>query len=133
MWVEPALAALGPLKDAGLTGIKVLWILFERRIQPLKAWVRPLFQYSSVGDLMRVSPEVLEPTEVKSRVWTVIKKKMTADEEADLNHLEAGQALHLAARREGYDPPCLASPHRYGRSCGGCSDSGGLARSHGWA
>ncbi|OEL37420.1 hypothetical protein BAE44_0001561, partial [Dichanthelium oligosanthes] len=96
------------LKDAGLTGIKVLWTLFERRIQPLKARARPLFQYSGIGDLTRVSLEVLKPAEVRSRVWMLINKKMTADEEADLSHHEASQALHLAARRESYDLPCVS-------------------------
>ncbi|OEL24228.1 hypothetical protein BAE44_0014753 [Dichanthelium oligosanthes] len=106
MWVELALTTLGPLKEAGLTGIKVLWTLFERRIQPLKARARPLFQYSGVGNPTRVSPEVLEPVEVRSRVWTMIKKKMTVDEVADLDHHEADQALLPAAKWEGYDPPC---------------------------
>ncbi|OEL17447.1 hypothetical protein BAE44_0021534 [Dichanthelium oligosanthes] len=106
MWVEPCLAVLGPLNVAGLTGIKVLWTLFERRIQPLKAQVPPLFQYSGVGDTTRASPEELELAELRSRVWMVIKKKLTADEEADLNCHEAVQAHDPAARRQGHDPPC---------------------------
>ncbi|OEL27809.1 hypothetical protein BAE44_0011172 [Dichanthelium oligosanthes] len=75
MWVEPALVLLGPLKAAGLTGVKVLWTFFERRVQPLKARVHPLFRYFGIGDLTRVSPEVLEPAEVRSRVRTVIKRR----------------------------------------------------------
>ncbi|OEL18058.1 hypothetical protein BAE44_0020923 [Dichanthelium oligosanthes] len=89
MWVDPGLAMLGQLKTAGLTGIKVLWTFFERRIQPLKARERTLFQYSGVGDPMRVSPEELEPAEMRSRVCTMIKNKLTTDEEADLNCHEA--------------------------------------------
>ncbi|OEL34246.1 hypothetical protein BAE44_0004735, partial [Dichanthelium oligosanthes] len=99
---------LGLLKAAGLTGVKVLWTFFERRVQPLKARAHPLFRYSGVGDPTRASPEVLEPTEVRSRVWTVIKRRQAADNEADLDYHEAGQAPHPAARREGNDPFCVS-------------------------
>ncbi|OEL23053.1 hypothetical protein BAE44_0015928 [Dichanthelium oligosanthes] len=74
------LALLGQLKDAGLTGVKVLWTFFERRVQPLAARVRPLLRYTSAGDPMRTSPELLTPGEVRSRVWAVIKRAKAAED-----------------------------------------------------
>ncbi|OEL13862.1 hypothetical protein BAE44_0025119, partial [Dichanthelium oligosanthes] len=74
------------LKVAGLTGIKVLWTLFERRVQPLKARAHPLYRYTGDGDPTRMSPEVLAPVEVRSRVWTVIKRsKDVEDDTAELD------------------------------------------------
>ncbi|OEL23984.1 hypothetical protein BAE44_0014998 [Dichanthelium oligosanthes] len=64
MWSNPMLELLGPLKDAGLTGVKVLWTFFERRVQPLMARVHPLFRYTGAGDPMRMSPEVLTSAEM---------------------------------------------------------------------
>ncbi|OEL13894.1 hypothetical protein BAE44_0025087 [Dichanthelium oligosanthes] len=49
------LALLKPLKDAGLTGVKVLWTFFERRVQPLTARAHPLFRYTGAGDSTRTS------------------------------------------------------------------------------
>ncbi|OEL37744.1 hypothetical protein BAE44_0001237, partial [Dichanthelium oligosanthes] len=91
-----------------LTGVRVMWTLFKRRIQPLKARARPLFQYSGPADPMCESLEELEPSEVRARVCAVIKKRLTAEEEADLNLHLAGQAHLPMARREGHDPRCVS-------------------------
>ncbi|OEL33539.1 hypothetical protein BAE44_0005442 [Dichanthelium oligosanthes] len=65
---------LKPLKAAGLTGVKVMWTFFERRIQPLMARAHAMYRYTGVGDPTRMSPEVLTPGEVRARVWAVIKR-----------------------------------------------------------
>lgn len=44
----------------GLNGVKVLWTMFEQRIQPLKQRVHPLYDYSRVKDLTHKSMEELE-------------------------------------------------------------------------
>ncbi|OEL14228.1 hypothetical protein BAE44_0024753 [Dichanthelium oligosanthes] len=99
------LALLKELKVTGLTGVKVLWTLFERRVQPLKARAHPLYRYTGDGDPTRTSPEVLAPTEVRSRVWTVIKRsKDVEDDTAEIDRHQDGLAPELAARREGHDP-----------------------------
>ncbi|OEL29337.1 hypothetical protein BAE44_0009646 [Dichanthelium oligosanthes] len=98
------LALLRPLKDAGLTGVKVLWTFFERRVQPLAARVHPLFRYTGAGDLTRTSLEALPPAEVRSRVWAMIKRAKVDDDVVELDRHEAGLALVPAARHVGYDP-----------------------------
>ncbi|OEL17502.1 hypothetical protein BAE44_0021479 [Dichanthelium oligosanthes] len=104
-WIRPMLELLRQLKDAGLTGVKVLWTFFERRVQPLAARARPLFRYTGAGDLIRTSPEPLTPGEVRSRVWAVIKRaKAAEDDTAELERHEASLAPELVARDEGYDP-----------------------------
>src|SRR5579859_4987164 len=64
-WTRPMLVLLRELKDAGLTGVKVLWTFFERRVQPLAARARPLFRYTGADDSMRTSPKPLTPREVR--------------------------------------------------------------------
>ncbi|OEL12745.1 hypothetical protein BAE44_0026236 [Dichanthelium oligosanthes] len=99
------LALLKELKVAGLTGVKVLWTIFERRVQPLKARAHPLYQYTDDGDPTRMSPETLTPGEVRSRVWAVIKRsKDVEDDNAELDRHQDGLAPEPAARREGHDP-----------------------------
>ncbi|OEL16051.1 hypothetical protein BAE44_0022930 [Dichanthelium oligosanthes] len=77
-WIGPMLALLRELKVAGLTGVKVLWTFFKRRVEPLVARVRPLFCYTSAGDPTRMSPEPLTPGEVRSHVWAMIKRAKNA-------------------------------------------------------
>ncbi|OEL14343.1 hypothetical protein BAE44_0024638 [Dichanthelium oligosanthes] len=92
------------LKVTGLTGVKVLWTLFERRVQPLKARAHPLYQYTGDGDPTRTSPEVLAPAELRSQVWMVIKLlKDVEDDTAELDRHQDGLAPEPAARREGHD------------------------------
>ncbi|OEL17607.1 hypothetical protein BAE44_0021374 [Dichanthelium oligosanthes] len=99
---------LAPLKAAGLTGVKVLWTFFERRVQPLGARARPLFQYTSVDDPTRSSQDVLEPMEVRSRVWTVIRRVQAPDDLQELDRHEAGLAPYPSARRDRNDPPSVS-------------------------
>ncbi|OEL15081.1 hypothetical protein BAE44_0023900 [Dichanthelium oligosanthes] len=112
-WVRPMLALLRPLKDAGLTGVWVLWTFFERRVQPLAARAHPFFQYTSAGDSTRTSQEPLTLAEMRSRVWTVIKRGKEEDDIAEIERLEAGLAPEPAARHEGNDPfvPLCARPY----------------------
>ncbi|OEL24537.1 hypothetical protein BAE44_0014444 [Dichanthelium oligosanthes] len=98
------LELLGPLKKAGLTGVKVLWTFFERRVQPLKAQAHPLFRYTSADDTTRMSLEALEPAEVRSRVWAVIRRAQAADDVVELDRHKAGLAPEPATRREGNNP-----------------------------
>ncbi|OEL15050.1 hypothetical protein BAE44_0023931 [Dichanthelium oligosanthes] len=86
-WTTPMLDLLGPLKAAGLTGVKVMWTFFERRIQPLMARVHTLYQYTGVKDPTRISLEMLMPKEVRARVWVVIKRP---DDNPDLDRHERG-------------------------------------------
>ncbi|OEL18626.1 hypothetical protein BAE44_0020355 [Dichanthelium oligosanthes] len=109
VWVRPMLALLKPLKDAGLTGVKVRWTFFERRVQPLAARAHPLFRYTSADDPTRASQGVLAPGEVRSRVWAVIKQaKNTEDDIAELDCHKAGLAPEPAARCEGHDPVIIS-------------------------
>ncbi|OEL37874.1 hypothetical protein BAE44_0001107 [Dichanthelium oligosanthes] len=104
-WIEHMLPLLGELKNAGLTGVKVLRTLFERRVQPLAARVRPLFCYSGDDDPSRMRLEPLTPLEIWSRVWAVIKRAKDAEADfAELERHQAGDAPQPAARREGHDP-----------------------------
>ncbi|OEL20564.1 hypothetical protein BAE44_0018417 [Dichanthelium oligosanthes] len=97
---------LKQLKEAGLTGVRVLWTFFERRVQPLVARAHPLFQYTSDGDSTRMSLEPLTLAEVWSHVWAVIKRSKDAeDDTAELDRLRVGVAPEPAARSEGNDPP----------------------------
>ncbi|OEL27231.1 hypothetical protein BAE44_0011750 [Dichanthelium oligosanthes] len=99
------LTLLKPLKDAGLTGVKVLWTFFERRVQPLAARAHPLFWYTGAGDSTRTSQEALTPAEVRSHVWVVIKRaKAAVDDITELDRHESGLAPEPIARREGHDP-----------------------------
>ncbi|OEL17553.1 hypothetical protein BAE44_0021428 [Dichanthelium oligosanthes] len=99
------LALLKELKVAGLTGVKVLWTLFERRVQQLKARAHPLYRYTGDGDPTRMSQEPLTPKEVWARVWAVIKRSKNAeDDHVVLDHHEAGLAPEPVARHEGHDP-----------------------------
>jgi hypothetical protein len=108
-WVRPMLAELERLKQAGLTGVKVLWTFFERRVQPLKARAHPMFRYTGVGDPTRSSQDLLTPLEVRARVWAMIKRsKEVAEDVAELDSHQAGLALEPAARREGLDPPVVS-------------------------
>ncbi|OEL38768.1 hypothetical protein BAE44_0000213 [Dichanthelium oligosanthes] len=104
-WTGPMLALLRELKASGLTGVRVLWTFFERRVQPLAARERPLFRYTGADDPMRTSPEPLTLGEVRSRVGAVIKRaKNTEDDLTELDRHEAGLALEPVARDEGHDP-----------------------------
>ncbi|OEL23868.1 hypothetical protein BAE44_0015113, partial [Dichanthelium oligosanthes] len=94
-WTTPMLDFLGPLKAAGLTGVKVMWTFFERRIQPLMAWAHALYRYAGVKDPTRMSPEELTQKEVRARVWAVIKRP---DDNPDLDRHERGQAPYPTAR-----------------------------------
>ncbi|OEL31531.1 hypothetical protein BAE44_0007450 [Dichanthelium oligosanthes] len=108
-WVQPMLAELKRLKRAGLTGVRVLWTFFERRVQPLKARAHPLYRYTGVGDPMRLSRDELTPLEVRARVRAAIKRsKHVADDVAELDRHQHGLALEPAARREGLDLPVRA-------------------------
>jgi hypothetical protein len=110
-WVNPMLAELKRLKDAGLTGVRVLWTFFERRIQPLKARAHPMYRYAGVSDPTRSSRDELTPVEVRARVWAMIKRsKEVADDVAELDRHQAGLALEPAARHEGLDPPVVSLP-----------------------
>ncbi|OEL34627.1 hypothetical protein BAE44_0004354 [Dichanthelium oligosanthes] len=98
------LAPLRLLKDAGLTGVKVLWTFFERRVQPLAARAHTLFRYTGTGDSTRTSQEALSPAEVRSRVWVVIKRAKADDDVVELDRHEAGLALVPTAWHAEYDP-----------------------------
>ncbi|OEL21486.1 hypothetical protein BAE44_0017495 [Dichanthelium oligosanthes] len=99
------LVLLRSLKDAGLTGVKVLWTFFERRVQPLVARVHPLFRYTGTDDPTRTSRGVLGPGEVRSHVWAVIKQAKNAEDDiVELDRHEAGLAPELATKQEGHDP-----------------------------
>ncbi|OEL24883.1 hypothetical protein BAE44_0014098 [Dichanthelium oligosanthes] len=103
------LTLLRELKAAGLTGVKVLWTFFERRVQPLAARAHPFFRYTGAGDPMRMSWEPLTPQEVRSRVWAVIKRAKNAeDDHAELDRHEAGLAPEPVARHEGHDPVIIS-------------------------
>ncbi|OEL13236.1 hypothetical protein BAE44_0025745 [Dichanthelium oligosanthes] len=107
--VHSMVKLLRQLKEASLTGVWVLWTFFERRVQPLAARARPLFRYAGDDDSTRTSREPLTPEEVRSRMWGVIKRVKDAEDDiAELDHLEAGDALGPAARREGNDPPIIS-------------------------
>ncbi|OEL27342.1 hypothetical protein BAE44_0011639 [Dichanthelium oligosanthes] len=86
-WVNPAVAALKQLKNAGLTAVGLLWTFFERRVQPLKARTCPMFEYAGPADPTRESGMELTPVEVKARVRLVLKKSPNI--KADLNVHEA--------------------------------------------
>ncbi|OEL16837.1 hypothetical protein BAE44_0022144 [Dichanthelium oligosanthes] len=101
MWSGPMHDMLRELKTTGLTGVKVLWTFFERRIQPLKAWAHPMFRYTSTGNPTRMSPDELTPAEVKSRVWAVIRRQ---EDLPEINRHAAGLAPNLAARHAEHDP-----------------------------
>jgi hypothetical protein len=101
MWVPPMLDLLKPLKAAGLTGVKVMWTFFERRIQPLLARAHALYRYTGVKDPTRMSPEVLSPKEVRARVWAVIKRPK---DNPELDRHEKGQAPYPVARHAKNDP-----------------------------
>ncbi|OEL31882.1 hypothetical protein BAE44_0007099 [Dichanthelium oligosanthes] len=95
---------LKPLKAAGLTGVKVMWTFFERRIQPLMARAHAMYRYTGVRDPTRMSPEVMTPGEMRSRVWAVIKRPK---DNQDLDRHERGQAPYPAARHAKNDPAML--------------------------
>ncbi|OEL27528.1 hypothetical protein BAE44_0011453 [Dichanthelium oligosanthes] len=101
MWTSPMHGLLRELKGAGLTGVKVMWTFFERRIQPLRARAHPMFRYTGASDPTRMSPAALTPTEVRARMWAVIRRTEITPE---LEQLEAGQPLVPTARHAGYDP-----------------------------
>ncbi|OEL27305.1 hypothetical protein BAE44_0011676 [Dichanthelium oligosanthes] len=108
-WVHPMVELLRQLKKAGLTGVRVLWTFFERRVQPLAARAHPLFWYTGDDDSTRTSRELLTPEEVRSRVWAGIKRAKDAEDDiAELDHLKAGDAPEPAARREGNDPSVVS-------------------------
>ncbi|OEL13435.1 hypothetical protein BAE44_0025546, partial [Dichanthelium oligosanthes] len=104
MWVTPVLDLLEPLKVAGLTGVKVMWTFFERRVQPLMAPAHALYKYAGVKDPTRMSPEVLTSKEVKARVRAVTKR---SEDEPDLDRHERGEAPYPAARHAKNDPAML--------------------------
>ncbi|OEL13139.1 hypothetical protein BAE44_0025842 [Dichanthelium oligosanthes] len=106
MWTGPMSMQLGELKGAGLSGVKVMWTFFEWRVHPLRARVHPLFRYTGAGDPTRMSLDELTPAEVRSRVWTVIRR---AEITLELDHLQAGTALVPAARHAGNDPVPVSS------------------------
>ncbi|OEL36635.1 hypothetical protein BAE44_0002346 [Dichanthelium oligosanthes] len=103
-WVRPMLKLLRLLKDAGLTGVRVLWTFFERRVQPLVARAHPLFRYTGAGDSTRTSWEPLTPVEVRSRVWAMIKRAQAEDDITELDRLEAGVVPEPTTRHEGNGP-----------------------------
>jgi hypothetical protein len=107
-WSGPMRGLLRELKDAGLTGVRVMWTFFERRVQPLRARAHPLFRYTGVGDPTRMLPEELSPLEVRTHVWAVIRCPEITPE---LDDLQAGLAIVPAARHAGYDPD-VVSPRR---------------------
>ncbi|OEL15796.1 hypothetical protein BAE44_0023185, partial [Dichanthelium oligosanthes] len=88
-----------------LTGVKVMWTFFERRVQPLMARAHPLFWYTGVGDPMRMSSDVLMSREVRTRVWTVIRR---AEINPELDQL-GGTAIVPIARHTGYDSVTVSS------------------------
>ncbi|OEL26742.1 hypothetical protein BAE44_0012237, partial [Dichanthelium oligosanthes] len=89
-----------------LTGVKVLWTFFERRIQPLKARAHPMFQYTGAGDPTRISPDELAPVKVKSRVWAVIRRQ---EDLPKINRHAAGLAPNPAARHAEHDPISMSA------------------------
>jgi hypothetical protein len=106
-WNRQMLPLLKELKVAGLTGVKVLWTFFERRVQPLKAREHPLYRYTGDDDPTRMKPERLTPLEIRSRVWAVIKRSKAEVEKdnVELDRHQAGLALEPVARHAGHDPP----------------------------
>ncbi|OEL15926.1 hypothetical protein BAE44_0023055, partial [Dichanthelium oligosanthes] len=84
-----------------LTGVKVMWSFFERRVQPLMERAHPLFRYAGAGDPTRMSLDVLMLREVRSRVWTVIRR---TEINPELDQLEGGMAIVPVPRHTGYDP-----------------------------
>ncbi|OEL29829.1 hypothetical protein BAE44_0009152 [Dichanthelium oligosanthes] len=63
MWTSPMRGLLREWKGAGLTGVKVMWTFFERRVQPLMARAHPLFRYAGADDPTRMSLDALSPAE----------------------------------------------------------------------
>ncbi|OEL15668.1 hypothetical protein BAE44_0023313 [Dichanthelium oligosanthes] len=101
MWSGPMRDVLRELKTTGLTGVKVLWTFFERRIQPLKARAHPMFRYTGAGDPTRMSPDELTPAEVKSRVWAVIRRQ---EDLPEINRHAAGLAPNPAPGHTEHNP-----------------------------
>ncbi|OEL18298.1 hypothetical protein BAE44_0020683 [Dichanthelium oligosanthes] len=89
-WVNPAIAVLKQLKNAGLTTVGLPWTFFERRVQPLKARARPMFQYTGPVDPTRELEAELMLVEVKARVKLVLKKSRSV--EVNLNVRAASPA-----------------------------------------
>ena len=58
--------------SARLNGIKVIWTLFERHVQPLKARAHPLYNYSGVKDPTQERTEELSVDVVRRRVVDLV-------------------------------------------------------------
>ncbi|OEL16296.1 hypothetical protein BAE44_0022685, partial [Dichanthelium oligosanthes] len=60
------------LKKAGVTGPGLCWTFFSLRIQPLKAWPQPIWEYSDRFDPTRESEVELPKSEVAAQVANVV-------------------------------------------------------------
>lgn len=59
---------IGDLQVRGLTGNDLATTWVSRRIQPLQARLTPMWQYSGIDDLTRMSPEELEDLEFEFKM-----------------------------------------------------------------
>ncbi|OEL17887.1 hypothetical protein BAE44_0021094, partial [Dichanthelium oligosanthes] len=73
----------------------LLWTFFERRIQPLKARVHPMFKYTGPTDPSRESEAELVESEVKAWVSGVLRSGIS---------VEAGLTNHPLARSLAHNP-----------------------------
>ncbi|OEL15776.1 hypothetical protein BAE44_0023205 [Dichanthelium oligosanthes] len=68
-----ALAVVMTLRRAeGVTGIGLLWAMHKHRIEPLKNWVHPIFEYSDRRDPTWESADELPEVEIQDRVASII-------------------------------------------------------------
>ncbi|OEL38641.1 hypothetical protein BAE44_0000340 [Dichanthelium oligosanthes] len=56
----------------GVTVIRLLWVMHKLRIQPLKDWVHPIFEYSDRGDPTWESADELSKGEIPDRVASIV-------------------------------------------------------------
>ena len=57
----------------GLNGICVVWNFLGRRIQPIKEWVHPAYEYEGVHDATRESPEWWTHEEMSDRLKSLFQ------------------------------------------------------------
>jgi hypothetical protein len=63
----------------GLTGIGLLWAMYKHRIQLLKDWVHPIFEYLDRGNLTRESANKLPEGEIRDRVMSIMVRNVEVD------------------------------------------------------
>jgi hypothetical protein len=60
-----------------LSGVQLIRTFIERRVQPLAAWVHPMWEYTDCQDPTRISSDELREAEIDDSVHAItnIKKK----------------------------------------------------------